>query len=207
MSRIPKVSSSHRKPALQSPIDPPATRPRIAWGITGSGHGLTESLDLARTLSDVDLFISAAGAEVLRMYGHDMRQLRARFTIYPDATASAAPVAHFYHGVYDSVVIAPATSNTVAKCALGISDTLVTNIFAQAGKCRLPAIVFACDTEPEIETEAPREWVTVWPRRIDLAHVATLRGFEGVTVVDSVAALADAIRALRPGLAPSRLDG
>ncbi len=195
MSKIPKASASLSKPPLPSPTEPLGKPQRIAWGITGSGHGLAESLALARSLPDVDLFLSAAGAEVLKMYRHDLRALRRAGNVYPDNTASAAPVAHFYHGVYHTVVIAPATSNTVAKCALGISDTLVTNIFAQAGKCRVPAIVFACDTEPEVETEAPREWVTVWPRRIDLEHVARLREFADVTVVDSVAALTTALTA------------
>ena len=68
-------------------------------------------------------------------------------------------------------MVGPATSNTVAKCVFGISDTLVTNVFAQAGKCRVPAIVFACDTTPELETEAPKGMVKVYPRRIDLDNV------------------------------------
>lgn len=39
---------------------------RIAWVITGSGHYLDECLDLAAELPRVDLFLSAAGAEVLQ---------------------------------------------------------------------------------------------------------------------------------------------
>jgi len=49
----------------------------------------------------------------------------------------------------------------VAKCVFGISDTLVTNVFAQAGKCRIPRSYFACDTAPELETEAPKGIVKV----------------------------------------------
>ena len=72
-----------------------------------------------------------------------------------DTTASAAPVGLFYEGVYHTLVLAPATSNTIAKCVVGISDNLATNVFAQAGKCRIPIIVFACDTAPELDTMAP----------------------------------------------------
>lgn len=169
--------------------------PRLAWAITGSGHYLKESLALARQLPDVDLFLSRAGEEILAMYEIKLADLRRDFRIFRDNTASAAPVGLFYHGQYHSVVIAPATSNTVAKCALGISDSLPTNIFAQAGKCRLPAIVFACDTAPEVETESPSEWVTTYPREVDLAHARTLAGFAGVQVVDSPAALERAVRA------------
>ena len=107
--------------------------PRLAWALTGSGHFLKESLDLAMTLPDVDLFLSRAAEEVLHMYEYKLSDLRKQFRIFRDNTASAAPVGLFYHGHYHSVVIAPATSNTVAKCAMGISDTLPTNIFAQAG--------------------------------------------------------------------------
>ncbi len=171
-------------------------RSRIAWGITGSGHGLKESLDIALALSArvaVDLFLSAAGTEVLKMYQFDITALKRNFTVFPDSTASAAPVARFYHDEYGLVVIAPATSNTVAKCALGLSDTLVTNMFAQAGKCRVPALVFACDTEPEVHTEAPREWVMVYPRAIDLQHTHALSQMKDVQVVATPEALSLAL--------------
>lgn len=154
----------------------PAVRPRLAWGITGSGHYLRECLALIEEQGDVDVFLSKAGAEVLNMYGHPLRALRERMRIFPDTTASAAPVGLFYHGHYHTVVVAPATSNTVAKMVCGISDTLVTNIFAQAGKCRIPTLVFACDSEPVLETEAPGERVMVYPRAIDLECTERLRG-------------------------------
>ena len=86
-----------------------------------------------------------------------------------------------------------ATSNTVAKCAYGISDNLATNVFAQAGKCRVPIIVFACDTAPEMETMAPDGMVKVYPRRIDLENVERLRQFEGTTVVETMAGLEAAL--------------
>lgn len=167
--------------------------PRMAWALTGSGHFLKESLDLARELPDVDLYLSKAAAEVLHMYAYPIGELRRHFRIFRDNTASAAPVGLFYHGHYHSVVIAPATSNTVAKCVWGIADTLVSNIYAQAGKCRVPSIVFACDTEPEVTTEAPSEWVTLYPRRIDLDNAAKLAAFEHTTVVGTIEELRGAI--------------
>jgi hypothetical protein len=65
----------------------------------------------------------------------------------------------------------------------------VTNIYARAGKCRVPSIVFACDTEPEVTTEAPGEWVTLYPRPVDLANAEALKRFPYTTVVSSVAQL------------------
>lgn len=153
---------------------------RLAWAITGSGHYLRECLDIIDTLEDVDLFLSNAAAEILRQYGYQHNVGR----VYLDKTASSVPVEFFYQGVYHTVVIAPTSSNTIAKMVCGISDNLVTNIFAQAGKCRVPCVVFACDTEPEVESEAPREnMVKVYPRRIDLENVNKLKTFEQTTVV------------------------
>jgi flavoprotein len=169
--------------------------PRLGWALTGSGHFFTESLALISRIPDLDLFVSRAAAEVVRMYRDDMSKLPSTVRIFKDTTASAAPVGLFYHGVYHTLVLAPATSNTVAKCVYGISDTLATNVFAQAGKCRVPTIVFACDTAPELETEAPHGMVKVYPRRIDLENVERLKTFEAVQVVESMEDLTEALRA------------
>jgi dihydromethanopterin reductase (acceptor) len=167
--------------------------PRWAWVLTGSGHFFTESFALIHQLQHCDVFVSKAANEVLRMY-----KLKLDFPettrVLHDKTASAIPVGEFYHGVYHTVVVAPASSNTVAKCVHGISDTLATNVFAQAGKCRVPAIVFACDTAPELETMAPHGLVKVYPRRIDLENTQQLKRFERTEVVESLADLEASVR-------------
>ncbi|TGQ37275.1 flavoprotein [Mesorhizobium sp. M00.F.Ca.ET.216.01.1.1] len=167
--------------------------PRWAWVLTGSGHFFTESFALIHQLEHCDVFVSKAANEVLRMY-----KLKLDFPettrVLHDKTASAIPVGEFYHGVYHTVVVAPASSNTVAKCVHGISDTLATNVFAQAGKCRVPAIVFACDTAPELETMAPHGLVKVYPRRIDLENTNQLKSFERTQVVESLADLEASVR-------------
>ena len=163
-------------------------KPRWGWALTGSGHFFKECLAIVRELEDVDLFVSRAAAEVIRMYrqGFDLPK---SMRIFRDTTASAAPVGAFYYGTYHTLVLAPATSNTVAKCVYGISDTLATNVFAQAGKCKVFSIVFACDTAPELETEAPKGMVKVYPRQIDLENTARLRSFKDVVVVETLAEL------------------
>ena len=159
--------------------------PRWGWALTGSGHFFKECLQMVGGLDEVDLFVSRAAAEVVRMYRQALK-LPKTTRIFRDTTASAAPVGLFYYGVYHTLILAPATSNTVAKCVVGISDTLVSNVFAQAGKCRVPAIVFACDTAPELETEAPKGLVKVYPRDIDLQNTARLKSFGGTLVVESL---------------------
>jgi len=169
--------------------------PRLAWALTGSGHYIRECLALLEGRTDLDLFLSRAAAEVLAMYDIDQTALCKRFPCYRDNTASAPVIARLYAGWYSRLVVAPATSNTVAKMVCGISDTLVTNLYAQAGKCRIPSIVFACDTAPALETAAPGGQVMVYPRPIDLDNVERLRGFAYTRVVDTFDALTLALAA------------
>src|ERR1700734_3472218 len=175
-------------------------KPRWGWALTGSGHFFKECLGLIRDLEHVDIFVSRAASEVLRMYKQELA-LPATSRVFRDTRASSPPVGQFYYGGYPTLVVAPATSNTVAKCVVGISDTLTTNVFAQAGKCRVPTVVFACDTAPELETEAPKGLVKVYPRPIDLENRERLGRFAGVTTVDSIAELREAIAQRRSKVA------
>jgi len=178
-----------------------AKTPRWAWAITGSGHYIKETFALMRELEDLDLFLSKAAAEVLRMYKQEMA-LPKSFRVYQDRTASAAPIGQFYYGVYHTVVVAPATSNAVAKFVYGLSDDLVSNVFAHGGKTRVPVIVFACDTAPELLTEAPKGMVKVYPRAIDLENREKLGLFAGVKAVDTPSELAQALARRRAELSP-----
>jgi flavoprotein len=169
---------------------------RLAWAITGSGHYLRESLAILHTLENVDVFLSRAAAEIIQQYGYQQQLNDTGHRIYQDKTASSIPVELFYQGKYHTLVIAPATSNTIAKMAYGFSDRLVTNLYAQAGKTRVQSIVFACDTAPELESEAPRDNVVkVYPRKIDLDNITKLKMFEDTTVVDDMHSLSAAIQA------------
>jgi flavoprotein len=180
--------------------------PRWGWAITGSGHYFSECLELIHQLGDVDLFVSKAASEVARMYKQKF-DLPKGARLFEDKTASAVPVGMFYHGDYHTLVVAPATSNTVAKCVFGISDTLPTNVFAQAGKCRVPTIVFACDTAPELDTPAPEGMVKVYPRRIDLENTQKLKSFDATSVVESLSELRDVLAKRRTEIAHGKIRG
>jgi len=164
---------------------------KLAWAITGSGHFLRETLEIIEATENVDVFLSAAADEVIKQYGYEVKADR----IYKDKTASSVPVEFFYEGHYHTLVISPATSNTIAKMAYGISDSLVSNLYAQAGKTRVPSIVFACDTAKELDSEAPRDnIVKVYPRRIDLENIIKIQDFEETTVVEDMKSLNDYIQ-------------
>lgn len=185
---------THTPPSNDDQHDATLARPRLAWAITGSGHCLEESLALAAEMPNVDLFLSRAAEEVLPLYKIGIAQLKTRFRVFRDNSASAVPVGMFYEtGLYHTLVIAPATSNTVAKCAFGISDTLPTNLFAQAGKLGIPGIIFACDTEPVVVTRSPLDWVELRPRNIELQNVERLRQIDHCLVAHSIDALRAAL--------------
>ena len=111
---------------------------RLGWVITGSGHFFEECLDIMSELGEFDLFVSKAAEEVVRMYRKKNANFPPQTIIFRDTTASSAPVGFFYKNLYHTLIVAPATSNSIAKFVAGISDNLATNIFAQAGKCKVP---------------------------------------------------------------------
>ena len=71
---------------------------RLAWAITGSGHYIEESLAFMLTLDNVDLYLSQAGEEVLKMYGIKLADIQSQLPVYRDKAASAPPVGLFYKG-------------------------------------------------------------------------------------------------------------
>jgi hypothetical protein len=52
---------------------------------------------------------------------------------------------------------------------------------------------FACDTAPELETEAPKGLVKVDPRRIDLENTERLKSFDATQAVESLDELEQAL--------------
>ena len=163
-----------------------------AWVLTGSGHFFNETIELINQLEEVDVFVSKAAEEVLIMY-KKKGKISKKVKIYKDNSASSVSVGKFYKDHYHTLVMAPTSSNTVAKCVYGLSDSLATNIYAQSGKCKVHCIYFPCDTAPELKTLAPSGYVDVYPRKIDLENVEKLKKFDDTTVVLSFSQLKNII--------------
>ena len=156
---------------------------RIAWAITGAGHALGECIEVLLNCGRADLFLSRAAEEVLAVYGLAARLHPPLIRVYRDEGASAPAACRFGSGLYSVLVVAPATANSVAKFVHGISDTLVTNLFAQAGKARIPVVVYPTDLEPEMDSCGPRgEQIKVYPRPVDLENTRGISEFDGVKV-------------------------
>lgn len=162
-------------------------KPRIAWAITGAGHNLTACAHLLLRSGNADIFLSRAAEEVVRIYSLEDQLVAPDIRIYRERLASAPLVVRLFRGDYFLLVVAPATSNSVAKFVCGISDSLVSNMFAQAGKAKVPVIVMPTDLAPEMDSIGPHgEPVKVYPRPVDLENTEKLRKFQGVTVVESL---------------------
>ena len=144
---------------------------KIAWCITGAGHFLKESYEVFRTIKNekleqeikITIFISNAGVEVLRMYGifdklkaiSNGDYMEEIFT-EKEQGSSSPKAGRFSLKKYDAVVVSPATSNTVAKIAYGIADSLVTNVVSLATKACIPVYIVPTDGSPgKVNSEMP----------------------------------------------------
>jgi flavoprotein len=165
----------------------PAGELAVAWAFTGAGHFLRESVEMTERLQGrikTDIFFSMAASEVLSMYGLIGRLNGMPVTV--ERGRSFPVTSKFSAGKYAALVISPATSNTVAKCVHGIADSLVSCMFAQAGKSRVPICVLPTDTADEMESVAPNgNRVMVYPRPVDLEVTRKLGEMRGVVAVSS----------------------
>ncbi len=140
----------------------------LAWGITGAGHFLHESFEVIKELKQknpelkVTTFLSRAGEEVVRMYGLAGELSNISGGSYLEECfyereqgASFPKTGRFLLHRYDALVVTPATSNTTAKLAYGIADTLVTNAAAQAVKGGVPVFIVPVDIAGKIESKMP----------------------------------------------------
>ena len=167
---------------------------KICWVITGAGHFLTETADFlygirnTRSFGEVaiDLFFTRAAVEVSARYGKLPIFEACGFPICRENDYSSSGVIYFAGGRYDALVIAPATANTVAKCALGIADSLASNFFAQGGKIGVPIFVLPTDGEENIVSVTPSgRKIEIRPRPVDLARLGELSRYPGVTILRS----------------------
>jgi flavoprotein len=168
-----------------------AAAKKICWVVTGAGHFLREVVDLLPPPRSADVYLTRAAVEVAARYRALDGIERGGRKVVREADHSSSAIILFSMGRYDALVVAPATSNTVAKCALGIADSLASTFFAQAGTSRVPAIVLPTDAESEVVSVTPSgKSIRVAPRPIDILHADTLARFPGVSVARSPEELA-----------------
>jgi archaeoflavoprotein AfpA len=126
---------------------------KVAWGITGSGDRLPEIISIMKEIKKecqrevvVRVFLSKAGDQVLRWYKlYD--QLKQHFEkVWVELNSNSPFLAGDLElGKFEFLLIAPATSNTVAKIAAGITDTLLCNSAIMALKAFVPVYIMPSD--------------------------------------------------------------
>jgi len=166
---------------------------KIAWGITGSGDRIKETIEAMKALKHahpelrIEVFLSKAGATVAKYYRVE-EELRASFDRVWNEVDANTPflAARLQVGEFMFLLIAPATSNTVAKLAVGVSDTLLTNAALQAVKGYVPVYIMPVDyREGETTTTLPNgEKLRLRVRKEDAENAARLGSMEGIHVFE-----------------------
>lgn len=164
---------------------------RIAWGITGSGDSLTESVEVMIALKkkyclNIDVVFSKAGLLVIKWYKL-LNAIKQNFNkVFIEKTANTPfLIGPLQLGRYAFLLICPATANTTAKIAHGIADSLLTNCVAQAIKASVPVFIFPVDQKlGKIITSLPNgENLELSIRNVDVENTEKLKCMNGITVL------------------------
>ncbi len=166
---------------------------KVAWGISGSGDQLRESVKTMIALKQkhglhVDVILSKAGETVIDRYKLRDSLMRNfdKISIEKDANTPFL-VAPLQQGKYAFLLLCPATANTTAKIAHGIADSLLTNCVAQTMKARIPIYIFPVDQQPgDVVTVLPSgKTLTLTMRDVDVENTDKLRRMKGITVLST----------------------
>ncbi len=167
---------------------------RIVWGITGAGDLINETLEVMKGLKEaykgnveIEVYLSKAGEQVLRFYrlGDELRDCFDQVQVERDANTPFI-TGRLQTGRFDFLLLAPATSNTVAKLAHGISDTMLTNGAIQALKAYVPVYVMPVDyREGTVVTTLPNgKKLELRVRKEDAENVRKISGMDGITTFE-----------------------
>ena len=168
---------------------------KIAWGITGSGDHMVESVTAMKRLHEnhdwkIDVILSREGETVIKWYKLWDALNESFSKIFVENTPNSPfLIGPLQLGKYDLLLICPATANTTAKIAHGIADTLLTNCVAQTIKAKVPVAIFPVDQKPcTVVTDLPHgRKLTLHMRDIDIQNAQKLRHMQGITVLSSPA--------------------
>ena len=180
---------------------------RLAWGITGAGDQIRQVKDSIDKIKDkfsvkIDVFVSKAGEKVLKMYNifDEVKKSHENFSVEVDSNTPFL-AGSVYTGKYKGLLIAPATSNTVAKISNCIGDSLLTNATLQALKAYKPVFLMPTDLKAgQFDTVLPNgEEIKVRVREEDAQHVEILRGVDGVRIIEGPEEIGEAVRSIIDG--------
>jgi archaeoflavoprotein AfpA len=166
---------------------------RVAWGITGSGdrlHEVVETMKQARKQyrNDVRItvYLSKAGNEIVHFYDlfEDLKENFDKIRIEANSNVPTLAV-QLQSGKIEFLLIAPATGNSVAKIAIGIADSLLTNSAIMAMKSFIPVYILPCDyKEGTTVTQLPDgSEMKIRVRKEDVENVKKIAAMDGVFIL------------------------
>ncbi|MDD4325159.1 MAG: archaeoflavoprotein AfpA [Candidatus Bathyarchaeia archaeon] len=168
---------------------------KVAWGITGAGDKIEEIINIMKNLKEksegiatIDVFLSKAALTMLKFY----RLENTIKQIFPKVMVEFDSNTPFLAGLmqshkYDFLLIAPATSNTVAKIVNGIGDTLLTNSAIMSLKSFVPVYIMPVDfKESTISTILPNgKEMKMRVRKEEADQVRKLESMDSVYVLEN----------------------
>ncbi|MBS7247201.1 MAG: archaeoflavoprotein AfpA [Candidatus Jordarchaeales archaeon] len=167
---------------------------KVAWGITGSGDRLTETVETMIKVKEeyggeveIKVYLSKAGDQVVKYYRLSDVLKREFGKVWVEVNSNSPFLAgQLQSGKFEFLLIAPATSNTVAKIATGMADSLLSNSAIMALKAFVPVYIMPSDyREGVVVTKLPdgRD-LKLRIRKEDVDHVKKLMGMDGVHVLE-----------------------
>jgi len=167
---------------------------RVAWGITGSGDKLVETIEIMKEIKkqyqnevEIIIYLSKAGDHVVKWYRLD-NNLKENFDrIWVEINANSPFLAgQLQTGKFEFLLIAPATSNTVAKISMGVADSLLCNAAIMGLKAFVPVYIMPSDYEEGIVvTKLPNgRDMKLRIRKEDVEHVKKLAGMDDVFILE-----------------------
>jgi archaeoflavoprotein AfpA len=174
---------------------------RVAWGITGSGDRLVETIEIMKQIKRqyegdvrITVYLSVAGNQVLHFYGL-AKELKENFDkVRIEVNANVPTLAvQLQSGKIEFLLIAPTTANTVAKLATGIADSLLCNSAIMALKSFVPVYVMPCDYEEGTAvTQLPDgSEMKLRVRKEDVENTKKLAATDGIVVLEKPEEIVD----------------
>ncbi len=167
---------------------------KIAWGLTGSGDKFRETYKVMREIKDkygddliIHVYLSKA-AQLVAKYYKLTEELKGfdKYNVEVDANTPFLS-GMLQSGRYELLIIAPATSNSVAKIVVGVSDTLLTNAAVQGVKGFIDVNIMPVDfREGIVTTIIPSgKELKLRVRKEDADNVRRLETMEGFFVFEN----------------------
>jgi archaeoflavoprotein AfpA len=167
---------------------------KVAWGITGAGDKIAEFLEVMKQIKkryedtvEIHVYLSKAAETVLKFYNLEAALRQSFEKVQVEINANAPFLAAWMQmGKYEFLLIAPATSNTVAKIANGIGDTMLTNAAIMSLKAFKPVYIAPTDYKEGVcVTKLPNgKEMKLRVRREEVEQVNKLRSMDGMHVVE-----------------------